>query len=224
MASARRELATTLPKLDPNFNRKNVERIKFAKALHIRCRWSVEDFAERLQVEDAGICGKTECTTNHISDAHLKRVFPKIGGSGLRLVANEFLTEEECGAIQNLYLTVYNHPPPNKEYARFFLRSWLAEREGKAKINWAKFAHDICRKQYASWQKDGRVEEALHTKWDELQVPAPSDTVGQYANQGARRQGGAISESTSWTEEQTATVLEMLGVAEADCGGIGPKL
>lgn len=42
-----------------------------------------------------------------------------------------------------LYLVAYNHPPPNKEYARYFLRSWLAEREGRAKINWAKFAFDI---------------------------------------------------------------------------------
>ena len=150
MASAKGEMGM-LPKTDPEQSRKNVERVKFAKALHQRCRWSVQDFAEKLKVEDAGICGKTECGTAHVSEAHFKRVFPNKGGSGIRVVANAEITEAECGEIWQQYMAMYNHPPPNKEFARYFLRSWLAEREGKAKINWAKFAHDICRKQYILW-------------------------------------------------------------------------
>ena len=140
------------------------------------------------------------------------------------MTANEHLTEEECDAIRQLYLAVYNHPPPNKEYARYFLRSWLAEREGKAKVNWAKFAHDICRKQYVSWQKDGRVEEALQAKWDEFQGTPPPDNIGQGANQGGRRQIGATCEPLAWTEDQSSAVLEMLGDAEVARGKVGPKL
>ena len=159
MASTQLEPATALPKNEGELNRKRVERMKFAKALFERCKWSVQDFAEKLKYEDAGICGKIECGTSHITDAHLSRVFPTKGGSGLRLVPNEHITEAECATVCQLYLSIYNHPPPNKEYARFFLRSWLAEREGKAKINWAKFAFDICRKQYVSWETRRGMEE-----------------------------------------------------------------
>ena len=224
MASAGRQLATAAAKPDPDLNRKNVERIKFAKALHERCRWTVQDFAEKLNKEDAGICGKTECGLSHVTENHFKRVFPNKGGSGIRLVPNEFITEEECAMVFQLYLEVYNHPPPNKEYARYFLRSWLAEREGKAKINWAKFAHDICRKQYVAWEKDGRVEEALATKWDDLQAIPTSSILGQGGFQGDRRQIGATCEPIRFTEEQSDAVLEMLGDAETDCAGVGPKL
>ena len=225
MDSAKAEVVGVLTKPDPELNRKNVERIKFAKGLHQRCRWTVEDFAENLKLEDSGICAKTECGTSHVSEAHFKRVFPNKGGSGIRVVANEFITEKECGEIWQQYHAMYNHAPPNKEFARFFLRSWLAERDGKAKINWAKFAHDVCRKQYISWQKDGRVEEALHTKWDELQGIHCPGQVGHGASLCVdRRQGGATSERTSWSEDQSMAVVEMLGDAETDCAGIGPKL
>lgn len=225
MATVKRELATSLPKSDADLNRKQGERIKFAKGLHLRCRWSVQDFAEQLELEDAGICGKSECGTTHISEAHFKRVFPNKGGSGLKVVANEFITEAECGTIWQKYFLMYNHAPPNKEFARYFLRSWLAEREGKCEINWAKFAHDVCRKQYIAWQKDGRVEEALHSKWDELQGIPCLENLGHSASQGGdQRQVGATCEPASWTEDQSAEVLQMLEDAEGDAGGIGPKM
>lgn len=89
MDSAQRELGSAVAKLDPELNRKNVERVKFAKALHERCRWSVQDFAENLNKEDAGICGKTECGSSLITDAHLTRVFPNKGGSGIRIMLRE---------------------------------------------------------------------------------------------------------------------------------------
>lgn len=79
MALARRELGTVVPKGEPDLNRKNVERVKFAKGLSERCKWSVQDFPERLEYEDAGICGKTEYRTSHIIDAHGKRGFFKQG-------------------------------------------------------------------------------------------------------------------------------------------------
>ena len=224
MASARRELATVLPKAEPDLNRKNVERVKFAKALMDRCKWSVQDFAEKLGHEDAGICGKTECGTAHITEAHLTRVFPKKGGSGIRVQPNEFITEEECVQVQQLYLEIYNHPPPNKEYARYFLRSWLAEREGKARINWAKFAFDICRKQYSAWEKDGRVEEACRMKWDDLQSTPCGDSARLGAGQGDRRQIGARCDTLRFSVEQRDRVLEMLTAAEEDNSGIGPKM
>ena len=225
MSTVKRELAATLPKSDADLNRKQGERIRFAKALHLRCKWSVQDFAEKLELEDAGICGKTELGATVISEAHFKRVFPNKGGSGIRVVANDEITEAECGALWQKYFLLYNHAPPNKEFARYFLRSWLAEREGKAKINWAKFAHDICRKQYIAWQKDGRVEEALHSKWDELQGIPSSENLGGLASQvGDQRQVGATCEPSSWTEDQSSAVLQMLEDAEIDSGGIGPKM
>ncbi|KAG0616640.1 hypothetical protein M758_5G130700 [Ceratodon purpureus] len=149
------------------------------------------------------------------------RVFPNKGGSGLRIVPNDQLSEEECAKVYNLYVVVYNHPPPNKEYARYFLRSWLAEREGKAKINWARFAFDICRKQYASWERDGRVEEACRMKWDELQG---LQTAGEGTSGGQRRQFGAACDAVRFSREQTSEVLELLKVAEADNNAIAPKM
>lgn len=217
-------MADAIPKSEPDLKRKDVERRKFATALSQRCKWSVQEFAEKLQYEDAGICGKTECGTAHISEAHLKRVFPNKGGSGIRVEANEYISEDECVSVWKLYLAMYNHPPPNKEYAKFFLRSWLAEREGKVKINWAKFAYDISRKQYASWEKDGRVEEALNSKWDELQGLLVSDTAGQGVPHWERRQIGATCDPLRFTAEQTTNVVNMLKIAEADGCGIGPKL
>ena len=224
MASARSEVATGLPKSEHDQSRKNVERIRFAKALLSRCKWSVQDFAENLNYEDAGICGKTECGTSHITDAHLTRVFPKKGGSGIRVVPNDFISEEECTKVWELYLAMYNHPPPNKEYARFFLRSWLAEREGKVKINWAKFAYDICRKQYAQWEKDGRVEEACNAKWDDLASIEGSGNIAQHITLSQRRQFGAACEPLRFSTEQTSGVLEILKTAEADNERLGPKL
>ena len=224
MASAGRELATGATKPDPDLNRKTAERVRFAKALHERFRWTVQDFAEKLGKEDAGICGKTECGLSHVTEAHFKRVFPKTGGSGIRIVPNEFITEEECASVLQLYLAMYNHPPPNKEYGRYFLRSWLAERDGKAKINWAKFAFDICKKQYVAWERDGRVKEALATKWDDLQTLPTSSILGHGGLQGNRRQIGSTCEPIRFSEEQSDAVLEMLGDAETDCHGIGPKL
>ena len=106
-------------------------------------------------------------------------LIPNKGGSGIRVVPNDHISEEECTRVWKLYLAMYNHPPPNKEYARYFLRSWLAKREGKVKINWAKFAYDICRKQYAQWEKDGRVEEACNAKWDDLQGLENSEKTGE---------------------------------------------
>lgn len=224
MASPPCDAPVAPPRVEFDLNRKNVERVKFAKALLDRSKWTVQNFSENLNLEDAGICGKTECGTSHITEAHLSRVFPKKGGSGLRVVPNAEISEEECGDVCQLYLTVYNHPPPNKEYARYFLRSWLAEREGKAKINWAKFAFDICRKQHASWERDGRVEEACRQKWDELRGIQLSETVGDGSSPGHRRQFGAACGSLRFTSEQSSTVQELLKAAEADIAGIGPKL
>ena len=224
MALARRELGTVVPKGEPDLNRKNVERVKFAKGLSERCKWSVQDFAEQLQFEDFGICGKTECGTAHVTDAHLQRVFPNKGGSGIRLAPNEFITEEECAKVCQLYFAIYNHSPPNKEYARYFLRSWLAERDGKARINWAKFAYDVCRKQYTAWAKDGRVEEACRMKWDDLQHIPSVDSTRLGGDLRDRRQIGARCETLRFTEEKKDRVLDMLRVAEAENGGIAPKM
>ena len=224
MTTARGDVPASVPKGEHELNRKNVERIKFAKALMERGKWSVQEFAERLNYEDAGICGKTECGTSHVTEAHLQRVFPKKGGSGIRVVPNEYISEEECGQVWQLYLAIYNHPPPNKEYARYFLRSWLAERDGKAKINWAKFAYDVCRKQYTTWEKDGRVEEACRLKWDDLQDIQLWDSVGEGPSPGQRRQFGAACGAPRFTTEQTSGVISLLKGAEADSNEIGPKL
>ena len=214
----------SVPKVEHDLNRKNVERIRFAKALHDRAKWTVQDFAERLELEDAGICGKTECGSSHITDSHLQRVFPNKGGSGIRVAPNELISEEECAKVYQRYLVVYNHAPPNKEYARYFLRSWLAEREGRAKINWAKFAFDICRKQYASWERDGRVEDACRQKWDELRGLELLGNAGEGSVQGQRRQFGAACEGLRFSPAQTSDVLELLKTAEADSSSSGPKM
>ena len=224
MASPTCDQIIAPPKVEHDLNRKNVERIRFAKALSERATWTVQTFAEKLGLEDVGICGKTECGLTHITENHLKRVFPTKGGSGIRVVPNAEITEEECARLGQLYLAVYNHAPPNKEYARYFLRSWLAEREGKAKINWAKFAYDINRKQYSTWERDGRVEEACRQKWDELRGIPLYDNVGDGTSLGQRRQFGAACESLRFTREQSSCVMEMLKDAESDNMVIGPKL
>ncbi|KAG0559265.1 hypothetical protein KC19_10G091700 [Ceratodon purpureus] len=224
MASELCDQVVAVPKVEHDLNRKNLERIKFAKALHERAKWTVQNFAERLDLEDSGICGKTECGNSHITENHLKRVFPTKGGSGIRVVPNGEISEEECAKVYQQYLVIYNHPPPNKEYARYFLRSSLAEREGKAKINWAKFAYDVCRKQYASWERDGRVEDACRKKWDDLRGVYIPESAGEGNSQGRSRQFGAACEGLRFSSEQTSEVLELLKTAEADNNSIGPKL
>ena len=69
------------------------------------------------------------------------------------------------------------------------------------------------------------MEEALHTKWDELQGIPCSNLVGHGPSQGGeRRDIGAKCEPASWTEDQSSAVIEMLEKAEVECGAIGPKL